>query len=296
MHFYNVEKHIRVLYITFAIFNNLSKPFSFKMSTSESNEMSIANLNDGIESSIAISESLISDVVSSVLEKEMLENTFSKRLDEDFDQREKSGAKSFKLFFDMAIFVLKQNSLSLRDLILYIEEKHYANSDAIVDKSGLAGKDRLKLRTDLRSKTSDFICTMGNKILQFLHDLKEHKAHQNMDYISLLNTLESVEKQTVMSLLESLLQSSRFNDLIIPQGLAEEKLYLSLKTHRKGLLKLGEVVLDTIKSKASDPEIIDLTLDDFPGHHIKAPQIERINQLFLVIKRIWEYLRLLRRI
>ena len=92
--------------------------------------------------------SLIADAESSVAdaesEQEKLESKFGTKLDEDYDQREKSSAKSFKLYLDMTIHVLNQSSLSLRDLILLIEKRNYKKTKATLETSSLEGTPHLK--------------------------------------------------------------------------------------------------------------------------------------------------------
>jgi hypothetical protein len=86
----------------------------------------MSNLNAVAESSIVVRESSIvakNTIVADEAEIKLLEETFSGPLDEDYDQREKSSASSFKLYLDMALHVLNQNTLTLRNLILFIEEK-----------------------------------------------------------------------------------------------------------------------------------------------------------------------------
>ncbi len=140
------------------------------MSTSESliadTENSIVNADSSIvvtENRIVVAESSVADADES--EQQKLESKFGTKLDEDYDQREKSSASSFKLYLDMTIHVLNQNSLSLRDLIRLIEKRNYSKTKATLATSSLQNSS---LKKNSFSKTSDFIFTMGNKIVNLI--------------------------------------------------------------------------------------------------------------------------------
>ena len=149
------------------------------MSTSESLISDTENSIVNADSSIVVAESSVADAES---EQQKLESKFGTKLDEDYDQREKSSASSFKLYLDMTIHVLNQNSLSLRDLICLIEKRNYLKTKATLATSSLQNSS---LKKNSFSQTSDFIFTMGNKILDFLRDAQMQKADQNLDYIGL---------------------------------------------------------------------------------------------------------------
>jgi len=253
------------------------------MSTSESliadTENSIVNADSLIvvtENRIVVAESSVADAES---EQEKLESKFGTKLDEDYDQREKSSAKSFKLYLDMTIHVLNQSSLTLRDLILLIEKRNYSKTKATLATSSLPTSS---LKKTSFSQTSDFIFTMGNKILDFLRDAQMQRADQNLDYIGLLKSIQNEEdKERLKNSIEVLSQSDLLQDLNFPERIADEWLYLSAKRHKQGLLKIHGAVVDTIKTKAADPEIIDLTSEHFPaGVTVTDPQIITIKKLF----------------
>ena len=106
---------------------------------------------------------------------------------------------------------------------------------------------------------------MGNKILEFLRDAQMQKAAENSDYIGLLNSIpNSEEKQRLKNSIDSLSQSDLLQDLKFPEIVADEWLYLSVKRRKSGLLKNQVQIMDTIKTIAADPEIIDLTKEHFP--------------------------------
>jgi len=245
----------------------------------------MSNLNAVAESSIVVRESSIvakNSIVVDVAEIKLLKETFSDKLDEDYDQREKSSASSFKLYLDMALHVLNQNTLTLRNLILFIEEKNNNKTEEKIAKSGLKGAELSKLRRSLNISSTDFIRSMGNKILDFLRDVKHNRAVQNLDYLGLLSSIESKDdKVTLGYLIDSLKENQRFSDMIIPERLADERLYLSVKAAREGLLKISNAVIETIRSKAKDPDIIDLTSNDFPvGVNVTDPQFTKIQKMF----------------
>ena len=257
---------------------------SRKMSTSESliadTENSIVNADSSIvvtENRIVVAESSVADADES--EQQKLESKFGTKLDEDYDQREKSSASSFKLYLDMTIHVLNQNSLCLRDLIRLIEKRNYSKTKATLATSSLQNSS---LKKNSFSKTSDFIFTMGNKILDFLRDAQMQKADQNLDYIGLLKSIPNEEdKERLKNSIEVLSQSDLLQDLNFPERIADEWLYLNVKRHKQGLLKIHEEVVDTIKTKATDPEIIDLTSEHFPaGVKVTDPQIQTIKKNF----------------
>ena len=270
------------------------------MSTSESliadAEISIVNADSSIadavaESSIVVAENTIkvvaeSSVADAESEEKKLESMFATKLDDDFDQREISNASSFKLYLDMTIHVLNQKTLSLRDLILLIEKRNYLKAQSSYEESGLEGTDLTKHKKNKVSKTSDFIFKMGNKILEFLRDAQMQKAAENSDYIDLLKSIpNSEEKQRLKNSIDSLSQSDLLQDLKFPNIVADEWLYLSVKRRKSGLLKNQVEIMDTIKTIAADPEIIDLTLEHFPpGCKPSKPQIETIKTLFTCYK------------
>ena len=203
---------------------------SRKMSTSESliadTENSIVNADSSIvvtENRIVVAESSVADAES---EQEKLESKFGTKLDEDYDQREKSSASSFKLYLDMTIHVLNQNSLSLRDLIRLIEKRNYSKTKATLATSSLQNSS---LKKNSFSQTSDFIFTMGNKILDFLRDAQMQKADQNLDYIGLLKSIPNEEdKERLKNSIEVLSQSDLLQDLNFPERIADEWLYLNV--------------------------------------------------------------------
>ena len=206
-----------------------------------------------------------SSVADDESEQEKLESMFGMKLDDDFDKREKSSARSFQLYLNMTIHVLNQNTLSLRDLILLIEKRNYLKTKASFETSGLEGTDLSKLKKYSISQTSDFIFNMGNKILELLRDAQMQKAAQNMDFIALLNSISNLEeKERLKNSIDSLSQSVLLQDLKFPEIVADEWLYLSVKRQRSGILKKQVEIMDTIKTIAADPEIIDLTLEHFP--------------------------------
>ena len=69
----------------------------------------------------------------------------------------------------------------------------------------------------------------------------------------------SEEKQRLKNTIDSLSQSDLLQDLKFPEIVAGEWLYLSVKRRKSGLLKNQVEIMDTIKTIAADPEIIDLT-------------------------------------
>jgi hypothetical protein len=239
-----------------------------------SNERSIAIVAESAENSIAESAE------SSLAESAEMEKTFSSILDNDYDQREKSNSSSFRVYLNLIIFLFNKETLTLRDVIRFIENQNYAKAEATLQNSTLEGEDLVKLKRGLYSRASDFIFSMGNKILEFLHDLKEQTLAQNVDYLGLLSSIDEEEKGRLTNSIYSVAENARFKGMIIPQQIADEKLYLSVTSHRKGLLKLKDVVMKTISSKASDPEVIDLTCDHFPGYNVSEPQITKIRQLY----------------
>ena len=248
------------------------------MSTSES-LIADSSIADAVAESTIVAESSVANAES---EQEKLESMFATQLDDDYNQREKSSASSFQLYLNMTIYVLNQNTLSLRDLILLIEKRNYIKTKASLSASGLDGTAYLDLKKKSFSKTSDFIFEMGNKILEFLRDAQLQRAFQNLDFIGLINSIPNLgDKESLKKSIDSLSQSDLLQDLKFPERIADEWLYLSVKRHKQGFLKNYAEIMDTIKTKAADPEVIDLTLDHFPpGVKVTFPQITKIKTLF----------------
>ena len=213
------------------------------------------------------------------------ENTFSDQLTKNFEIIDSAHSSNFGLYLEMIIYIF-ENNLSLRNLIITFESSIRKNFEKKL--ASYTGTDRKTYEKNLTKSDSDFTCSEGNKVLNFLFDLKEGKVGENMAYQKYLHHSKPEEIPSIRASVETLSVNNNFISSVSSQTIAEEILVLETRKERNGVRKISDVVINTILTKqpisnaTNSPEIVDLTAEDFPtGTKFHKNNLRTINKLYI---------------
>ena len=137
--------------------------------------------------------------------------------------------------------------------ILMSSEKNKEYSDA-----------RYKFNKNSNQTAADNMHRMCTKILDFLADIKKNTIVHNPEYILLqLSTNAQIvqRKETIEAWIRDLPSDEGFNDLLKPEALRAEKLFLEVIHYRNGVKEVYDQVIHVVEA-LSERNVIDLTEDD----------------------------------
>ena len=120
---------------------------------------------------------------------------------------------------------------------------------------------RTKFLKSRNKSASNRLNKMCNKILAFLKDIKGNTIVYNQEFRMLQSIVDSDRKETVEAWISSLPSDEWFQELLKPEALATEKVFLETIYDRNSMKSVSDQVIRAVKD-LSVSNVVDLTVDD----------------------------------
>jgi len=216
---------------------------------------------------------------------------------QDFKNNSEMNARSFQLYVETAIYLFARRSKSInirsvfqviqKSMDIQAEDKaletkpKYEKDDCRWKRSD--AQERNILKTAFLQENSDHMVKMGNKLLDFLENVKNGTFETNPDYRNLLHFCDLSEalKLKYQKEIEKLSKSKHFSTYLSDVLVAQEKVYLQVTHRRNGFLKIADNIAETISSVhecSMGSQIVDLTLDDRLGNYYEAKYNAKLSE------------------
>ena len=194
-------------------------------------------------------------------------SNLTKRLENNLNKQEESESENFRIYLEFCA-VIFENKGSIREVFNLIKTTKDSHALEQVNKIYPDKKDpgREKYLKGKRQQVSDKMTCAGNKILQFLIDINDNRITDNADYRVLQLSLTEEQQQSLSTWIAELPKNEVFQNVIKPERIEEEQLFLTVTHSRNSFLSISDRVVETIqtlkKTHKENNVVVDLTVED----------------------------------